>query len=321
MIWRYLPPQLAHDLAPLGLRLWADVWGGSETPVRDPFTWRGIEFKNRIGVAGGVDKNARLLEAWQRLGFGFVEIGTVTPLPQKPNPGTIMLRDWPRKLLWNKMGFPSDGAREVQRKLAATRADFKGPVFVNIGKNRATPNEGAVDDYVSCVNIFQENADAFVVNVSSPNTAGLRGLQSAETLRPLLEKVISSSKKAPVLVKLSPDMELSDLRETVEASAAAGVAGFVLTNTTLDRPDPNPFPKEGGVSGEFLARKSVKTFQAVRDQLGSSRSQFLLVSVGGIFSRDELQARIDMGADLVQIYSALIFNGPGTARAWTKSSS
>lgn len=307
---------MAHDLAPIGLRLWADIWGAETTPTHRPFSWKGLQFQNRLGIAGGVDKNATLLQTWQKLGFGFCEIGTVTPMPQEPNPGTIVDRDWSREILWNKMGFPSEGMRDVCARLTCTRSLFQGPVFVNIGKNRNTSAENASADYVQCAEKFLETADAFVVNVSSPNTAGLRGLQSASTIRPLLESVIAAAKSKPVLVKLSPDMDPQDLLETLDAAGAAGVSGFVLTNTTLDRPQPNPFSKEGGVSGRFVAEKSKKTLQNAVKHLGTVRNQFLITSVGGIFSPEDMTERLELGADLVQVYSALIFQGPGLARSW-----
>lgn len=307
---------MAHDLAPLGLRLWATFLGAEETPSYRPFEWRGLNFQNRFGIAGGVDKEGRLLPAWQRLGFGFVEIGTVTPLPQEPNPGVILQRNWNQKILWNKMGFPSQGVEILKANLLRDRNFFRGPVFLNIGKNRQTPNEDAAKDYLSCVRSLKGLGNGFVVNISSPNTQGLRALQSKEFLRPLLESVIQEAGGAPVLVKLSPDLSREDLRTTIETGAEAKISGFVLTNTTLQRPEGSDLPQEGGVSGRFLSNASRKCLTESIQVLGNSKNQFLLVSAGGIFSAADVRERLDLGADLIEVYSSLVFRGPSLVREW-----
>jgi len=309
--WRWITPRMAHDLAPYGLKAWAQIWGEEETPSMKPFDWKGLHFRNRIGIAGGVDKNAQLIPTWQKLGFGFCEIGTVTPRPQSPNPGKVLDRDWNQKLVWNKMGFPSQGSQEVFTRLAADREYFQGPVFVNIGKNRDTPMEKAVEDYVECARLFAPLADALVVNISSPNTSGLRGLQSAAIVRPLLEATIDEAAGTPVLVKLSPDIEADEFAEIVDACAEAKVEGFVLTNTTTARPNQSKFPTDGGLSGKFLAARSLASLKNLQQILANQRSEFLIVSVGGILDPKDVQERLDLGADLVQVYTALIFQGPG----------
>lgn len=315
-VWRLIPAKMAHDLAPIGLRLWANFFGENETPLYQPFEWRGLKFQNRFGIAGGVDKEGRLLSVWQRLGFGFVEIGTVTPLAQEPNPGVILARDWQQQILWNKMGFPSKGMEVLRTHLEQDRRRFAGPVFLNIGKNRQTPNDQAAEDYLKCVRALKGLGNGFVVNISSPNTSGLRALQSKEFLRPLLESVLQEAAGAPVLVKLSPDLSAEDLRMSLEAAAEAQVSGFVLTNTTLQRPPGSSLPNEGGVSGRFLGNLSRQCLIDSLQILGRNQNQFLMVSVGGIFTADQVRERLDLGAHLVEVYSSLVFRGPSLVKSW-----
>ncbi|HWU43453.1 MAG TPA: quinone-dependent dihydroorotate dehydrogenase, partial [Bdellovibrio sp.] len=271
-------------------------------------------FANPVGIAGGMDKNAEHVLDWWRLGSGFVEVGTVTPYAQEPNPGKIMDRDLVHQALWNKMGFPSDGADEVFFNLMSYAPNFRTPIFVNIGKNRHTANEDALKDYLFLIDKFRPLADVFVVNISSPNTKGLRDLQSKDNLRKLLNPIldkVSHFEPTPVLVKLSPDMGEENLAEAIMHCNDLGVDGFVLTNTTLSRPQGLSFPQEGGLSGAPLKNLSQRALQIAVQTLGKSRENKLLVSVGGIMSPDDVFERLQMGANLVQIYSALVFHGPG----------
>ncbi len=308
-LWKYLPASLAHRLAPLGLSYYASRMP-DEVPKWMPLTWKGLHFPNRLGIAGGVDKNAEHLAIWQKLGVGFIEVGTVTPYSQAANPGKILDRDWNAKNLWNRMGFPNHGADEVYFNLVSGKPDLKIPVFVNIGKNRTRANSEAEVDYFYLADRFQKVADAFVINVSSPNTSGLRELQTPEFLMKLIFGVRERGGNKPVLVKLSPDMTEDQFIESIEASSQAGASGFILTNTTLSRPSDCAFPKEGGLSGQSLAELSKQHLKKAVQILGSKRSEFLLVSVGGVLSSDEVKERLKLGADLVQTYSALVFEGP-----------
>jgi dihydroorotate dehydrogenase len=312
-IWKYLPASLAHRLAPLGLSFYASKMP-DEVPTWRAFTWRGLHFPNRLGIAGGVDKNAEHLALWQKLGVGFVEVGTVTPYSQKPNKGKILDRDWDRKNLWNKMGFPNHGSDEVYFNLMSEKPNLQVPVFVNIGKNRNRPNDEAEVDYIYLANRFREVADGFVINVSSPNTQGLRNLQSVDFLKNLLGQLKPLVNGKPMLVKLSPDMSAEDFRNVIVACADHGASGFVLTNTTLSRPAGSPFPSEGGLSGRDLTELSKAHLKKAIEILGERRSQFLLISVGGVLSAEEVQERLNLGADLVQTYSGLVFDGPGFFR-------
>lgn len=316
-IWKYLPAGWAHRLAPLGLSYYASKMP-DESPVWMPLSWKGLNFPNRLGIAGGVDKNAEHLKIWQKLGVGFIEVGTVTPYSQGANPGKILDRDWNAKNLWNRMGFPNHGADEVYFNLFNEKSHLKIPVFVNIGKNRSRPNSEAEVDYFYLADRFNKLADAFVVNVSSPNTQGLRELQTPEFLKKLIQGIQKQAAGKPILIKLSPDMTEEDFRQSIEACAEAGCSGFILTNTTLSRPNSCEFPKEGGLSGKDLADLSKKHLVKAIEILGAKRSEFLLISVGGVLTADEVKERIHLGADLVQTYSALVFEGPGFFRQTAK---
>jgi dihydroorotate dehydrogenase len=310
--WLWLPPKIAHDLSPLGVQLYS--WTQQKrTPEWSSFFWRNIEFKNRLGLAGGVDKNAENLPAWEKLGCGFVEMGTVTPLPQEPNPGVIFDRSIEDQALWNKMGFPSLGADEAFYNLRNFKQDSSLPVFVNIGKNRQTPNELAAKDYCYLIERFNSVADAFVVNISSPNTKGLRDLANRESLEAFLKPIASTKvelkSEKPILLKLSPDMETDDLKRILDVSVQNSVDGFVLTNTTLSRNTVKSFSNEGGLSGKPVAELSKKALQTAVNHLGAEKSKKLLISVGGVMTSEDVFERLSIGADLVEVYTALIFSG------------
>lgn len=309
--WLLLPPKLAHDLSNWGLPLFTLIHRES-IPTWKPLTWKGMHFRNPLGIAGGVDKNAEHLNSWWHLGCGFIEVGTVTPLPQDPNPGKIVDRDKKLEAMWNKMGFPSAGADEVFYNLRFHSGEYKTPIFVNIGKNRQTANESASEDYLFLIEKFKNHADAFVVNISSPNTQGLRNLQGREQLTQLLLPLLKKSQEIqkPLLVKLSPDMPEEQFIESVQTCQLLGVNGLVLTNTTLSRPSGCRFPPEGGMSGKPLKDLSIKALQLAVKSLGEKRKDMLIISVGGIMTPEDVFERLQMGADLVQIYSALIFHGP-----------
>lgn len=211
------------------------------------------------------------------------------------------------------MGFPSHGGEETFYNIASYAPYYRTPIFVNIGKNRHTPNESAVQDYLSLVDQFRPLADAYVVNISSPNTKGLRDLQSKAALTDLMGPIIdrvSHFEPTPVLVKLSPDLGEEILAETVLHCHSLGVNGFVLTNTTLSRPAGCHFPAEGGLSGAPLKHLSQRALNVAVQSLGKKRDGLLLVSAGGVLTPEDAFQRLQMGADLVQIYSALIFHGP-----------
>lgn len=314
--WLLLPASLSHSLFPFAVRAYTSLCK-SKSARWQSFQWRGLVFKNRIGIAGGVDKNADLINHWEDLGCGFIEVGTITPLPQKPNPGLIMDRDSKHKTLWNKMGFPSAGMDEVYYNLLHRKSTL--PVFVNIGKNRQTANEEAAQDYISCMDRLHSVSDVFVINISSPNTSGLRELQDekhfVEFLTPLKEKATLYNK--PILVKLSPDVTDDQLKFMITAIQNVKIDGVVLTNTTLQRKfKPSlsglkSFPEQGGLSGQVLTDMSYDILQKTVRLIGANKKDFLIVSVGGLMTPEDIQKRLEAGADLVQCYSALVFEGLG----------
>ncbi|MCH2533687.1 MAG: quinone-dependent dihydroorotate dehydrogenase [Bdellovibrionales bacterium] len=308
--WFLLPAKLAHDLAPIGLKL-ASAVCKSKQPSYAPFRWKGIQFQNPIGIAGGVDKNAEMIESFCKLGAGFIEIGTVTPKPQSPNPGVILKRDIPHRALWNKMGFPSKGVDFVKRQLQKQKKrDI--PLFINIGKNRTTDNSKAHEDYIKCMQELSSWASAFVINISSPNTKGLRELLMPQNLEAFLQPIINENKNnpRPLLLKLSPDISNKELEQVLSISCKLGIEGFILTNTTQGERENLNFPEEGGVSGAPLAKKSLELLNYAHNYLKENQLSALLISTGGILSAADVKTRLNAGANLVQVYSALIFEGP-----------
>ena len=269
-----------------------------------PVEVAGLTFPNPVGLAAGFDKNGQALPFWRGLGFGFVEIGTVTPRPQPGNPPPRMWRFPEHKALGNSLGFPNDGAALVASRVRRDRE--KGDVVgINLGKNKETPNERAVDDYLAALDATRRVADYWVVNVSSPNTPGLRELQSRQYLADLLGRVREAAGEVPLFVKLSPDLDEAGLQDAAAAVAAADCAGVVATNTTLARPDGIAF--EGGLSGAPLAGRALEVLIELKRLLPERP----LISVGGIDSAEKVRARLAAGASLVQIYSGLVFEGPG----------
>ncbi len=316
--WLLLPPQLAHDVGPYGLKLFSLLYGSNQPTEWNSFHYKTLKkdlfFPNRIGIAGGVDKNAVSALDWQRLGCGFLEIGTVTPLPQSPNPGKIMDRNLPTRSLWNKMGFPSAGANFVLNTLKNKLPEIKVPLFINLGKNRTTENDNAHNDYISLMKTFQFIADAFVINISSPNTKGLRDLTQQDSLhqflKPIKEAYDQLEQKPLVLIKLSPDLETPALENTLKICLNYDLDGFILTNTTQSRDNISFFPTEGGMSGAPLAALSLKALETAVNVCAKEKTKKMIISAGGVMTAGDVFERINCGADLVQAYSALIFEGP-----------
>jgi dihydroorotate dehydrogenase len=320
--WLWLPPKLAHDLSPIGIQICSLLYE-KRTPEWGSFSWRGLRFKNRLGLAGGADKNGQSLNAWERLGCGFIELGTVTPFAQDSNPGKIIDRSSEDLALWNKMGFPSLGADECFYNLRNFKDDSSVPILVNIGKNRTTANDLAFRDYCYLIERFHDLADAFVVNISSPNTAGLRQLADRETLAAFLKPIAQTrnefENRKPILLKLSPDMTDDQLKTVLDISVENDMDGFVLTNTTLSRETKKTFPSEGGVSGAPVASLSKKALVTAISHLGNEKTKKLVISVGGVMTTEDVFERLSLGADLVEVYTALIYSGPNFFRKVEKT--
>ena len=265
----------------------------------------GRKFRNPVGLGAGFDKNATMIRGIQILGFGYTEIGTVTPRPQPGNPKPRMFRHVAEESIQNAMGFNNDGAYKVIQRLKK-RYPFTTPIGVNIGKNKLTPESQAIDDYTHLIKAFNGLGDYFVINISSPNTPGLRDLQNEE----FITKLFSEAKKLtkmPILLKIAPDMEIEDAVALTKMAVQKGADGIIATNTTIDYSLVKHPKNIGGLSGAVLKEKSFKIFEAIAKELYGKTT---LISVGGIDSAKEAYKRIKAGASLVQILSGLIFHGP-----------
>ena len=311
--WLFLPAPWAHFLSPLALKLYSQI-----QPVKScqwkSLHWRHLYFPNPLGTAGGIDKNACHTKDWWSLGAGFVEIGTVTPEPQKANPLKILSRSLKYRSLWNNMGFPNKGSEFVKKKLVDLPENKPTPVFINIGKNRQTPLPQAIEDYRKCLEVLHPFADAFVINISSPNTKDLSGLFSNKAFPPFLKSLkktmISLNPKIPMILKISPDEK--DFLRIIKQSIEAGIDGWCICNSTKERTVPGLFPEKGGVSGKLLAHQSLNLLREIKKYLMDNKIEDqLVISCGGILTVQDVLDRLYEGADLVQIYSALVFEGPG----------
>jgi len=310
-----LPPETAHALTLGAVRLRGRLVRPRALQT-DPVNVMGLSFSNRIGLAAGFDKDAVAVDGWFSLGFGHVEIGTVTPKPQPGNPHPRVYRLASHDAIINRMGFPNDGAERAAARLRSRRRS--GVVGVNIGKNATTPLERAVDDYLLCLRTVYPVADYVTVNVSSPNTAGLRSLQDTEQLVPLLSSVVAESRelekrhgrRVPVVLKISPDLAGPELREVARAAASIPVAGIIATNTTISRDAVTGHPRAqqaGGLSGRPLFAKSSAAVRILREELGPAMP---IIGVGGVTSGVDARTLRQAGADLIQIYTALVYRGP-----------
>lgn len=279
----------------------------------------GTDFKNPVGLAAGFDKNARLLGLLSALGFGFAEVGTVTPRPQAGNPRPRLFRLSPDLALLNRLGFNSEGARAVRERIFGAKLSL--PFGVNIGKNKDTPNEQAIGDYAKDFSELADRGDYITVNVSSPNTPNLRALQDKETLRPLLLhlQTLNASRQSPkpLLLKIAPDLTNEALDDIVAIVRETGIAGVIATNTTISREGLRTDPAEiaalgaGGVSGKPLAERSTEVIRYLYKKLGA---RVPIVGVGGVFTAEDAYEKICAGASLVQMYTGLIYEGPGVVK-------
>lgn len=272
----------------------------------------GVRFPSPLGLAAGFDKNATALDAWGAIGFGYAEIGTVTPQPQPGNDAPRLYRLPADKAILNRMGFNNDGALDVAKRLRKRKSG--DVVGINIGKNKTAPD--AVADYRACATLLGPLADFVVVNVSSPNTPGLRDLQAVEELRPILQAVKAST-DTPVLVKIAPDLNDGDIDAVADLAVELGLAGIVATNTTISREGLATPATEveamgpGGISGAPLAARSLEVLRRLHTRVAG---HLILVSSGGIMSAEDAWERITAGASLLQGYTPFIYGGPGWVR-------
>jgi dihydroorotate dehydrogenase len=268
-----------------------------------------LEFKNPVGVAAGFDKNATMIPAWPVLGFGWGEIGAVTPKPQPGNPKPRAWR-WPEfEAIQNAYGFNNEGVEVIKKRLSKIYP-FVLPIGANIGKNKKTPEVEAIEDYKILVNELKDVVDFFVVNISSPNTPGLRELLNAEFISKLFNELKEITSK-PILIKFSPDMEDEDIINLANLSVINGADGIIVTNTTVNYDLIDTPVKKGGISGKPLAKRSFEVLKIVASQVFG---KVPIISVGGIDSAKEAYKRIRAGASLLQIYTAIIYKGPSVVR-------
>ncbi|OLF05461.1 dihydroorotate dehydrogenase (quinone) [Actinophytocola xinjiangensis] len=318
-------PEVAHErtLAALG-RV------GALTRVARPFYGRGrpvevfgVRFPGRVGLAAGVDKNGVALRAWPGLGFGFVEVGTVTAVAQPGNPRPRLYRLPASEAVINRMGFNNEGAAALAERLRRLGRS-PVPIGVSIGKSKVTPVEDAVDDYRASLRVLFPYADYFAINVSSPNTPGLRGLQDRDVLAGLLaslrteadELAAASDRRPPLLVKIAPDLTLDAVDEVLTVCADHGVAGLIATNTTLSRDglaagDRTTGEQPGGLSGRPLTARALEVVTHVTTQ---TNGRLPVIGVGGLHTPDDAARMFDAGASLVQLYTGFIYRGPALVR-------
>ena len=314
-----LSPESAHNAA---LRALEYGLAGRRAEPDDPIlatTVLGLKFSNPIGLAAGFDKDARVIDAMLALGFGFVEAGTVTPKPQSGNPKPRLFRLDEDRAVINRLGFNSGGVEGFAQRLIKRqrRPHASGIVGANVGKNRDTADGAA--DYVACIEQLSGLSDYLVVNLSSPNTPGLRGLQARAPIEDLLRRVLLARKRTapnpdkppPLLAKVGPDLNTDQLRDIAEASLGAGVDGLIVGNTTIERPaslKSRDKAEAGGLSGAPLLEPSTA---CLAEMYRLTKGKLPLIGCGGVASGADAYAKIRAGASLVQVYSALVFGGPG----------
>ncbi len=328
-----LDPEAAHDLTLDSLARLQNTpaqWAWCQGRVDDPITLAGLRFPNRVGLAAGLDKNARCIDALGAMGFGFVEVGTVTPLGQPGNPKPRMFRLPQANALINRLGFNNEGLdafiANVQRsKLHAQRRGGDASrmlLGLNIGKNAATPIERATDDYLTGLSGVYPHADYVTVNISSPNTKNLRALQSDEALDALLSAVAARrealaqqhGRRVPVFVKIAPDLDEAQVEVIAATLQRHGMDGVIATNTTLSRDAVKGMAhaeEAGGLSGAPVLQASNRVIRQLRARLGKG---YPIIGVGGILSGADAVSKIEAGADVVQIYTGLIYKGPALVR-------
>jgi dihydroorotate dehydrogenase len=315
-----LSAETAHNLAIRNLRAISSLPSVLRQlerfqPPPAPKTVFGLTFPNPVGLAAGFDKNGVAIPAWAALGFGFVEIGTVTARPQPGNPKPRIFRYPEQQALINRLGFNNEGAEVVATRLGTLRVSGRWPVIpvgINLGKSRVTPIENAVDDYLYSFRLLAPLADYVVLNVSSPNTPGLRSLQEHDALEQLLRAIRAENKnvRKPVLVKIAPDLSIPELEQVIAACEEHEVAGMIATNTTLDHSAiPSSRDQTGGLSGRPLREKSTDFVRAI-----AARSSLPVIASGGIADAASACEKLKAGAQLLQVYTGYVYRGPGLLR-------
>lgn len=315
-----LDAELTHDLTINNLRRFGntplDLFWRQKT-IDKPVEVFGLKFPNPVGLAAGLDKNGQCIDAFAAMGFGFIEVGTVTPRPQVGNPKPRLFRLPEAEAIINRMGFNNDGVDQLVENVK--KAKYDGILGINIGKNKDTPNEKGKDDYIHCMKKVYQYASYITVNISSPNTPGLRELQYGDALDDLLgslkaeQQILAEKhqKQVPLLVKIAPDLDDEEIRQIADSLIKNNIDGVIATNTTLAREDVTGLPhgdEAGGLSGRPVQRKSLHVVDKLTDMLGKD---IPVIGVGGIDSASSAQDQLKAGAQLVQVYTGFIYHGPG----------
>ena len=310
-----LEPELAHRIAIALLARMPALDSGMDAPELGQILWK-LPFSNPIGLAAGMDKEIVAAHGWQALGFGFAELGTITPRPQPGNPRPRMWRLPEHRALINRLGFPNAGMHDAANRMASARLrGLRIPVGINLGPNRDTPVEHVPADYAALMAVLSPFADFVVINLSSPNTAGLRDWQAPERLRTLVAAIrpeqaagADSGRRCPVLIKLAPDLELEKVAELCDLITELELDGIVATNTTLAREDCGVASAyEGGLSGEPL---KLRARSIIREIYQRTSGRIPIIGVGGVSTADDAYEHIRAGASLVELYTALVYEGP-----------
>jgi dihydroorotate dehydrogenase len=315
-----LPAEAAHNLALFGLRVtprFALKKAFGALP-QDPVRLFGLNFPNRVGLAAGMDKNASALRAWEAMGFGFIEAGTITALAQPGNPKPRCFRFPAQSALINRMGFNNAGASVIAKRLAKLKSSRRWPsvpVGINIGKSKVTPNDQAASDYATSFRLLLPFGDYFTINVSSPNTPELRALQERESLVRIIRSLRAVDAAKPLLVKIAPDLDEAQLAEIADVANSENLAGLIATNTTLDQSSVPPSARQqGGLSGAPLTRRSTEVIAILR-----THTALPIIASGGVMSGAAAREKINAGASLVQLYTGFVYSGPALIRQITSA--
>lgn len=313
-----LKPETAHSVSMASLEFSYKLGISTRLypTVENPTELMGLKFPNKIGLSAGLDKNGDHIDALGSLGFGFIEIGTVTPRPQPGNPTPRLFRLPAANAIINRMGFNNYGVDHLVKNAKARK--FPGILGINVGKNFDTPLENAAEDYLACIRAAYDSADYLAVNISSPNTPGLRDLQRGDELSQLTQKLVAevrqldqqSNRRVPLTVKIAPDLEPDEIREMADTIVAAGVDGIIATNTTIDKSAVAGLKlgqEQGGLSGAPVREQSTLVIRTLAEHL---QGAVPIIGVGGIETAEHAIEKVQAGADLVQIYTGFIYRGP-----------
>ena len=312
-----LPPEQSQNISHFFLKLFSGLYKSKQTHL---FV-KGLRVKNRLGLAAGLDKNARLIKEFDNIGFGFVEVGTITPKVQYGNPKPRIKRLISHESLLNSLGFPNEGVRSIKSRLKKVSGDIC--LGVNIGPNKDTVPEEVINDYLLCYEEVFEYADFVTINISSPNTPNLRSLHNAENFKAVIDAILSErnrhQKKPKVFIKISPDEESKTYTNLIETINNSAIDGVIISNTSNNqnlKKSLNVAHLPGGISGKSLKNSSNKILKEIKTMINKEK---IIVAVGGIFDVDSYNEKFELGADLVQMYTGLIYEGPNLVKRIVKN--